>query len=67
MSRKTTTEKGITIGQLAQAAPVNVETVRYYQRIGLLLERPDPFGPVPSRRKRATTRRRGLAAQNSPA
>ncbi|HUX27106.1 MAG TPA: Hg(II)-responsive transcriptional regulator [Burkholderiales bacterium] len=27
---------GITIGQLARAAAVNVETVRYYQRIGLL-------------------------------
>ncbi|MBX9813050.1 MAG: Hg(II)-responsive transcriptional regulator [Burkholderiales bacterium] len=30
------TRSGITIGQLAQAAEVNVETVRYYQRIGLL-------------------------------
>lgn len=30
------TRSGITIGQLAQAAGVNVETVRYYQRIGLL-------------------------------
>jgi MerR family mercuric resistance operon transcriptional regulator len=27
---------GITVGQLAKAAAVNVETVRYYQRIGLL-------------------------------
>ena len=27
---------GITVGQLARAAAVNVETVRYYQRIGLL-------------------------------
>ena len=27
---------GITVGRLAQAAGVNVETVRYYQRIGLL-------------------------------
>src|SRR6218665_3983589 len=28
----------LTIGRLAQAADVNVETVRYYQRIGLLGE-----------------------------
>lgn len=34
-------ESGITVGQLARAASVNVETVRYYQRIGLL--------PLPSR------------------
>lgn len=27
---------GITVGQLARTAGVNVETVRYYQRIGLL-------------------------------
>jgi len=27
---------GVTVGQLARAAAVNVETVRYYQRIGLL-------------------------------
>ena len=31
-----TTKSGITIGQLARSAEVNVETVRYYQRIGLL-------------------------------
>ena len=30
------TKSGITIGQLAQSARVNVETIRYYQRIGLL-------------------------------
>lgn len=35
MSKQTTTA-GITVGQLARAAAVNVETVRYYQRIGLL-------------------------------
>jgi len=33
---KPLTESGITVGQLARAAAVNVETVRYYQRIGLL-------------------------------
>ena len=33
---KPVAESGITVGQLARAAAVNVETVRYYQRIGLL-------------------------------
>jgi MerR family mercuric resistance operon transcriptional regulator len=33
----------LTIGQLAQAAAVNVETVRYYQRRGLLTEPPKPL------------------------
>ena len=33
---KPLTESGITVGRLARAAAVNVETVRYYQRIGLL-------------------------------
>jgi len=40
MSRQTAMS-GIKVGQLARAAAVNVETVRYYQRIGLL--------PLPSR------------------
>ncbi len=35
-------EQGITIGVLAGLAGVNVETVRYYQRIGLLPEPPRP-------------------------
>ena len=30
--------KSLTIGQLAQAADVNVETIRYYQRIKLINE-----------------------------
>lgn len=30
------TKSGITIGQLAETAEVNVESIRYYQRIGLL-------------------------------
>lgn len=34
---------GMTIGRLAAAGEVNVETVRYYQRIGLLQE-PAPQG-----------------------
>lgn len=33
---KTITSSGVTIGRLAEAAEVNVETIRYYQRIGLL-------------------------------
>lgn len=36
-------KKGLTIGQLAQAAGVNVETVRYYQRVALITE---PVKPV---------------------
>lgn len=33
---------GLTIGQLAKAAGVGVETIRYYQREGLLDEPPKP-------------------------
>ena len=32
----------LTIGQLARAAGVHVETIRYYQRRGLLTEPPRP-------------------------
>ncbi|URD60271.1 MerR family DNA-binding protein [Sphingomonas sp. KRR8] len=35
-----------TIGGVAAAACVGVETVRYYQRIGLLAEPPKPYGEV---------------------
>ena len=35
-----------TIGALARAAGVGVETVRYYQRRGLLAEPPRPMGEV---------------------
>ena len=35
---------GVTIGQLASAASVSVETVRYYQRRGLLSEPSKPLG-----------------------
>ena len=31
-----TTEKTLTIGRLARQAQVNVETVRYYERVGLV-------------------------------
>ncbi|WP_020681921.1 Hg(II)-responsive transcriptional regulator [Marinobacterium rhizophilum] len=34
----------LTIGKLAEAAKVNVETIRYYQRRGLLDEPPKPLG-----------------------
>tara|TARA_R110001583_G_C5499385_1_gene395593 strand:- start:223 stop:624 length:402 start_codon:yes stop_codon:yes gene_type:complete len=34
---------GLTIGRLGKAAGVNVETVRYYQRLGLL---PEPTRPA---------------------
>ena len=35
-------DPGLTIGQLAKTSGVNVETVRYYQRIGLIAEPPKP-------------------------
>lgn len=35
-----------TIGKVARAAGVNVETVRYYQRSGLVPEPPRPAGSV---------------------
>ena len=35
---------GFTIGTLAKKAGVNVETIRYYQRLGLLKEPEKPFG-----------------------
>lgn len=34
----------LTIGKLAEAARVNIETIRYYQRRGLLDEPPKPLG-----------------------
>lgn len=37
---------GLTIGKVAAAACVNVETVRYYQRCGLVPEPPRPTGGV---------------------
>ncbi len=39
-------DAALTIGQLAQAAGVNVETVRYYQRRGLLFEPDRPTGGI---------------------
>lgn len=42
-------EKGmenLTIGAFAKAAGVNVETIRFYQRKGLLLEPDRPYGSI---------------------
>lgn len=39
-----TTSDMLTIGRLAALAGVNVETVRYYQRIGLIETPPRPLG-----------------------
>ena len=36
--------EGVTIGRLAKAAGVNVETIRYYQRRGLVAEPHKPLG-----------------------
>lgn len=40
------TRSGITIGTLAKTAGVNVETIRYYQRRGLLPEPERPYGSI---------------------
>ncbi len=40
------TAKGLTIGAVARASGVNVETIRYYQRLGLLREPVKPPGGV---------------------
>ncbi len=37
---------GLTIGPLADAVGVNVETIRFYQRRGLMLEPPRPHGSI---------------------
>jgi MerR family mercuric resistance operon transcriptional regulator len=37
---------GLTIGAVAKAAEVNVETIRYYQRLGLVEEPAKPLGGV---------------------
>lgn len=42
------TTRGPTIGQVATAVGVNVETIRYYQRRGLLREPKRPLGGVRS-------------------
>jgi MerR family mercuric resistance operon transcriptional regulator len=37
---------GLTIGAVAKAADVNVETIRFYQRRGLLSEPDKPYGGI---------------------
>jgi MerR family mercuric resistance operon transcriptional regulator len=37
-------QEGLTIGRLAKAVGVNVETIRYYQRRGLIVEPDKPPG-----------------------
>jgi len=37
---------GVTIGALADAAGVNVETIRFYQRKGLMPEPEKPYGSI---------------------
>ncbi|HEY3326677.1 MAG TPA: Hg(II)-responsive transcriptional regulator [Novimethylophilus sp.] len=39
-------QDGLTIGAFAKAAGVNVETIRFYQRKGLLLEPDKPYGGI---------------------
>jgi MerR family mercuric resistance operon transcriptional regulator len=38
--------ESMTIGQVAAQAQVHVETIRYYQRLGLVAEPPRPLGGV---------------------
>lgn len=38
--------ENLTIGAFAKAASVNVETIRFYQRKGLLLEPDRPYGSI---------------------
>ena len=38
--------ENLTIGTFAKAAEVNVETIRFYQRKGLLLEPAKPYGSI---------------------
>lgn len=38
--------RNLTIGALAQAAAVNVETIRFYQRKGLLPQQARPYGRI---------------------
>ena len=42
--KKSMPHAGMTIGRLAKEAGVNVETIRYYQRRGLIDEPPKPVG-----------------------
>jgi len=39
-------QAALTIGRLARSAGVNVQTIRFYQRLGLIAEPPKPLGRV---------------------
>jgi MerR family mercuric resistance operon transcriptional regulator len=39
-------QAALTIGRLARDAGVNVQTIRFYQRLGLIAEPPKPLGGV---------------------
>ncbi|WP_028206434.1 Hg(II)-responsive transcriptional regulator [Paraburkholderia nodosa] len=58
-------DAALTIGKLAKAAGVNIETIRYYQRRGLLDEPPKPSGGhrryAPDQAKRVRFIRRAQA------
>lgn len=43
---QTSTAPRLTIGDVAAAAGVNVETIRFYQRTGLLIEPPRDYGRI---------------------
>jgi len=55
----------MTIGQLAAAAAVNVETVRYYQRRGLLVSPDRPSGSIGRYPPAALTRLRFIKRSQS--
>lgn len=62
---QTERSRKLTIGALARAAGVNVETIRYYQRIGLLPQPARPYGSVRRYAERDLIRLRFVkAAQN---
>lgn len=56
------TGKRLTIGTLAAEAGVNVETIRYYQRRGLLAEPAKPLGGIRSYREADVQRVRFIKA-----
>ena len=64
-------ETVLTIGKLADAAGVNIETIRYYQRRGLLDEPPKPLGGhrryAPEQAKRVRFIKRAQALGFAPA
>jgi DNA-binding transcriptional MerR regulator len=43
--------EGLTRGQLAQRAEINLETVRFYEQEGCLLRRREPYPDIGNSRK----------------